>query len=141
MEKEVVIEEPVSPKLITEAAIQVKTAPTLSKDEAVTLSIQGEKAKTSGVKVGMQIPQEIVSEYDDKENAELSLLKVEVKKWKDHVDRCQEGMVPLVEHIKTIKELREKWEEEIIFQRFHWGEVQKEWNELNKFKYMQKTEG
>ena len=41
------------------------------------------------------------------------------------MDRCQEGMVPLVEHRKIIKQLREKWEEELIFQRFRWEEVQK----------------
>ena len=46
------------------------------------------------------------------------MLKVEVKKWKYHVDQCQAGMVPLVEHIKTIKELREKWAEELIFKGF-----------------------
>ena len=129
MEKEVVIEEPISPKLITEATIQVKIAATLSKDEAVTLPIQREKDETSGDKVGMQIPQEIVSNYDNEKNAELSLLKVEVKKWKDHVDRCQAGMVPLIEHIKTIKELRGKWAEELSFQKFCWEEVQKELKE------------
>ena len=47
-------------------------------------------------------------------------------------------MVSLVEYRKTIKESREKWEEEIIFQRFHWEEVQKELKELKKFKSMQK---
>ena len=110
----------------------------MSKDEAFTLPIQEEKAETSGVKVGMQIPQEIVLDFNDEKNAELSLLKVEVKKWKDHVDRCQVGMVPLIEHIKTIKELRGKWAEELSFQKFCWEEVQKELKELNKFKSMKK---
>ena len=138
MEKDVVTQEPTSPKLITEEAIEVKTATTLSKDEPVTLPIQSEKDETSGDKVGMQIPQEIVLDFNDEKNAELSLLKVEVKKWKYHVDPCQEGMVPLVEHKKNIKELREKWEEELNFQRFRWEEVQKELKELKKFKSMQK---
>ena len=113
MEKEAITQEPVSQELITEAAIQVKTATILSKDEAITL--QEEKVETSGVKEGMEIPQEIVSVSDDEENAEVSLLRVEVKKWKYHVDRCQEGMVSLAEHRKTIKELREKWVEELMF--------------------------
>ena len=47
-------------------------------------------------------------------------------------------MVPLINHRKTIKELREKWAEELIFQRFHWEEVQKEMKKLKKFKSMQK---
>ena len=65
-------------------------------------------------------------------------MKVEVKKWKDHVDRCNVGMVPCIENRKNINELREKQVEEIIFQRFHWEEVQRELKELNKFKSMQK---
>ena len=51
----------------------------------------------------MKIPLEIVSDSDDEKNAELLLLKVEVNKWKDHVDRCQEGMVPLVENKKLLR--------------------------------------
>ena len=47
-------------------------------------------------------------------------------------------MVPLVEHRKNIKELREKWAEELIFQIFHWEEVQKELKELKKFNSIQK---
>ena len=46
-------------------------------------------------------------------------------------------MVPLVEHRKTIRELRERWEEELMFQKFHWEEIQKELKELKKFKSMQ----
>ena len=93
--------------MITEAAIQVKTTSILSKDETVTIPIKEEKDETSGDKDGMQITQEIVLDSDDEKNAELSLLRVQVKKWKYNVDRCQEGVVPLVEHRKTIKELRE----------------------------------
>ena len=54
---------------------------------------------------------------------EFSLLKIEVKKWKCQVDRHREGMIPLVEHKNTIRELREIWEEELAFQRFHWEEL------------------
>ena len=48
---------------------------------------------------------------------ELSLLKIEVNKWKSRVDRYQEGMIPLVEHRKNIMEMRERWVEELEFQR------------------------
>ena len=47
-------------------------------------------------------------------------------------------MVPLSKHRNTIKELREKWEEELMFQNPRWEEVQKELKELKKFKSMQK---
>ena len=70
---------------------------------------------------------------DDEENSgderiqgmikEISLLKIEVKKWKMQVDKYQEGMIPLTDHEKTIKELREKWEEELIFQKLRWEEI------------------
>ena len=86
MEKDVVTQDPTSPKLITKAAIQEKTIATLREDEVVTLPIQREKDETLGDKIGMKIPQEIVSNSHDEKNAELSLLKVEVKKWKYHVD-------------------------------------------------------
>ena len=56
--------------------------------EVSILPIQSEKTETLGDKVGMEIPQEIVSNFYDEKNAELSLLKVEVNKWKDHVDQC-----------------------------------------------------
>ena len=37
--------------------------------EAATLSIKSEKAETSGDKVGMKIPQEIVSYFNYEKNA------------------------------------------------------------------------
>ena len=47
-------------------------------------------------------------------------------------------MIPLYEYIKTIKELMEKWAEELTFQRFRWEEVQKELKKLKKLKSMKK---
>ena len=47
-------------------------------------------------------------------------------------------MIPLVEHINIMRELREIWAKELTFQRCHWEEVQKELKELKKFKSMQK---
>ena len=46
-------------------------------------------------------------------------------------------MVPLAENRKTIRELRERWEEELIFHKFQWEEIQKELKELKIFKSMQ----
>ena len=45
-------------------------------------------------------------------------------------------MVPLTEHRKTIRELKERWAEELVFHKFHWEEIQKELKELKKFKSM-----
>ena len=53
------------------------------------------------------------------------------------MDRCPKGMVSLDEHKKTITELNEKWVEEIVSQKFHGEELQKELKELKKFKFMQ----
>ena len=47
-------------------------------------------------------------------------------------------MVPLVAHRNTIRELRERWAQELTFKRFCWEEVHKELKELKKFKSMQK---
>ena len=48
-----------------------------------------------------------------------------------------EGVIPLPSHMKTIKDIREKWDEEITFQIFRWEELEKELNELRKLKTMQ----
>ena len=53
------------------------------------------------------------------------------------MEECQEGTVSLAEHRKTIKELKERWVEELMFQKLHWEEIQKELKELKKFKSMQ----
>ena len=54
------------------------------------------------------------------------------------MDRYQQGMIPISQHRKTISEMRERWEEELIFQKYLWEEVQKELKEMKKFKSMQK---
>ena len=46
-------------------------------------------------------------------------------------------MVPLAEHIKTIKWLKEKFVEELMTQKLFEEELQKELRELKKFKSMQ----
>ena len=53
------------------------------------------------------------------------------------MERYQEGMVSLTEHRKTIKELKEKWVEELMSQKLCGEELQKELKELKKFKSMQ----
>ena len=46
-------------------------------------------------------------------------------------------MVSLAEHKNTIRESKEKWEEELMTQKLHGEELQKELKELKKFKSMQ----
>ena len=53
------------------------------------------------------------------------------------MERYQEGMVCLAEHIKIIRELKEKWEKELMTQKIYGEELQKELKELKKFKSMQ----
>ena len=56
-------------------------------EEVVTLSIKSEKDETFDDKVGMKIYQEkFNSNSDDEKDEELSLLKMEVTKWKNHAD-------------------------------------------------------
>ena len=45
-------------------------------------------------------------------------------------------MVSLVEHRKTITELKERWAKELMFQKIHWEEIQKELKELKNIKSM-----
>ena len=52
------------------------------------------------------------------------------------MERYQEGMVSLAEHRNTIRELKEKWAEELMSQKIHGEELQKELKELKKFKSM-----
>ena len=53
------------------------------------------------------------------------------------MERYHEGMVSLAEHRKTIKELKEKWVEELMTHKIHGEELQKELRELKKFKSIQ----
>ena len=46
-------------------------------------------------------------------------------------------MVPLAKHRKTIRELKEKWAEELMSQKLCGEELEKELKELKKFKSMQ----
>ena len=55
---------------------------------------------------------------------EISILKDEVNKWKYHDTLHGEGMIHVPTHRKFIKELKEKWIEELTFQRFHWEKMQ-----------------
>ena len=48
------------------------------------------------------------------------------------------GTIYLSKHKNTIQELREKWPEEVFFQKIHWEKMQDEMKELNKFKSTQK---
>ena len=53
------------------------------------------------------------------------------------MERYQEGRVSLTEHRNTIRELKERCTEELMFQKLYWEEITKEIKELKKFKFMQ----
>ena len=57
------------------------------------------------------------------------------------MDKYQEGMIPLTDHEKTIKELSEKWAEELMFQKLQWEGIHKELKELKKFQIYVGGEG
>ena len=60
-------------------------------------------------------------EHHEEENlnliAEVSILRMEVIKWKSQVEEYQEGIISLTEHKKIIRRLEEKWAEERMTQR------------------------
>ena len=55
---------------------------------------------------------------------DISLLTLELSKWKYHVGQCEKGIIPLYDHKNTIQGLREKWAAEIFFQKIRWEKVQ-----------------
>ena len=66
---------------------------------------------------------------------------MEVSKWKSQVEIYQEGIVSLAEHRNTIRELKEKWAEELMTQKPHEEELEKELRELKMLKSMQVEKG
>ena len=94
----------------------------------VTSEVQNVQCGTSGDKVWTELPQKFINLDSDKEEhpkeeeilnltKELSVLRMEVRKWRSQVERYQEGMVSLTEHKNTIKGLKEKWAEELMTQK------------------------
>ena len=67
-------------------------------------------------------------EYPEEEETlnpteEISILRMEVRKWRSQVEICQEGMVSLIEHKNAIRGLKEKWAEELMTQKLHEEEL------------------
>ena len=71
-------------------------------------AVQDVQIGTSGDKVWTQLPQKFFNlDFDNEEHAEdeeiwrltkeLSILRIEVRKWRSQVERCQEGMVSLAQ--------------------------------------------
>ena len=100
----------------------------------VISEVQDVQCGTSGDKVWTQIPQNFVNlDSDNEEHAEdeeirrmtkeLAILGIEVRKWRSQVERCQEGMISLAEHRKTIRELKERWVKELMFQKLRWEQI------------------
>ena len=110
--------------------------------------VQGVQCGTSSDKVWTQLPQNFINLDSDKEEhpeeeeilkltEELSILWIEVRKWRSQVERYQEGMVSFAEHRKTIREMKEKWAKELMTQKIREEELQKELRELKRFQSMQ----
>jgi hypothetical protein len=49
-------------------------------------------------------------------DVDVNILIAEVQKWKQEVLSYQMGMIPLKEHEKFIRNLKEIWAEELLFQ-------------------------
>ena len=109
--------------------------------------MQNVQCGTSSDKVWTELPQNFINLDSDKEEhleeeeilkliEELSILRMEVNKWRGQVERYQEGMVSLAKHRNTIRELKEKWAEELMTQKLHGEELQKELKEMKNIKSM-----
>ena len=81
---------------------------------------------------------DVEDEKVQEEEEDISLLKFELKKWKYKATLCEDGMIPLPLHRKEIKELRERWVEELTFQRLRQENLQEELKELRKLTSMKK---
>ena len=70
--------------------------------------------------------------------AEVSILRMEVIKWKSQMEEYQRCMISLSEHRKIIRGLEENWAEERMAHRIWEEEIQSNLRELKKFQSMQK---
>ena len=68
--------------------------------------------------------------------AEVSILRMEVIKWKRQEEKCQGGIISLTEHKNIIRGLEEKWAEERMTQRIREEELQSNLRELKNFQFM-----
>ena len=90
----------------------------------------------------LDVPQEATTHVEVaklQEIEEVSVLKIEVSKWKRHASQFDEGMISLTEQKKVIQELREQWDEEIFFQKIRWEEMREKLKELKKYESMEKN--
>ena len=110
----------------------------------VTSDVQNVQCGPSSDKVWIESLQNYIDLDSDKEEypeeeetmkstEEISILRMEVRKWKSQVEEYQEGIVSLTEHKKTIRRLEEKWAEERMTQRLREEELQSNLRELKKF--------
>jgi hypothetical protein len=84
-----------------------------------------------------QIPLKISDEDEqevDHQNTEDNtiFLLAEIDKWKQQVSIFGEGMILVTTHRKEIHELKEKYAEFFMSQKFKWEEMKKELGELKK---------
>ena len=115
-------------------AVTQETTPPEVISEVSRKSVHDVQIGTLGDKVWTQLPQNFINlDSDNEEHPEneeilkltkkISILRIEVRKWRSQVERYQEGMVSLAEHRKTIRELKEKWEKELLTQKIHREEL------------------
>ena len=92
------------------------------------LEVHDVQCGTSGDKVWAELPRNVINLDSDQEEhpreeeilkptKELSILRIELRKWISQVERYKEGMASLAEHRNIIRELREKWAEELMTQK------------------------
>ena len=99
-----------------EATIQTEATTTTETQESSTKTETVETQEPTIHKEGVESLKSVTDEDKKELERELSLLKLEVSKWKYHANQYDKGIIYLAEHKNTIHELREKWCEEILFQ-------------------------
>ena len=88
----------------------------------------------------VQEPCEIIdlNEEAQEETEDIPMLKYHFNNLRYQDTLYGGGVIPLTTQNKFIKHLRDKWAEELMFQKFRCEELQEEIRDLKKFKSMQK---
>ena len=113
----------------------------------IASDVQGAQWGTSSDKVRTEPLRNFIDLDSDKEEhhkeeilnltVEVSILRMEVIKWKNQVEEYYRGMISLNEHRNIIRGLEENWAEERMTQRIQEEELQSNLRGLKKFKSMQ----
>ena len=128
--EDAVTQEPASPRVVDVVAEESPEKVAVTQEPAppeIASNVQNVQSGTFGDKVWIDPLQNFIDLDSDKEEhhegetlnpiAEISILRMEVIKWKIQVEEYQEGIVSLTEHKNIIKRLEEKWVEDRMTQR------------------------